>query len=1763
MDDGTVTVISPVAALSPEDQLLFSVLPEAHRELLRRCAPLRRLDRETVDGLGKGLSASLEDLTTYPFVRPVGAAPGVYRLKESMRLLVLGSWWDDQPPDAVPTGLAKLAKRLAAELEHRPGTEPADIVELRFFVDPAKALDEWKDLFHEADECFDLVECRRLLDLLRPLATIGLGDVEATSNEYQDYVEARSQLTDDWHRTGAFVLPSSSRDAFESLLQGDQGRMLELRAVGGYGKTMHLRWFQTRRCVPWQYRVPCARLDFDLVDPDTAVREPHLVILEFADQLDRQLPGDAFGSLVPTYAAQRERLFQRELRRPLIARDLVEPSAEADDAADAADIIGRFTARLSEIPRDRPVVLILDTMEVAQHLPDTAAGPAARGLLEVLARVQRTAPCVRLVFSGRYDLGEELRALFVDRCPPFDLPKFTEDEAFTYLVDKRHLPPDDRIQAAVAASERVPFKLALLADLIARDPGIGPARIARYRGAEYAYLVERVVRRIKEQPVRWLLRYAAIPRRLDYEFVHDVLWPRIREGMAGIGGLDDPEGDDLPAPEPDEEALWQRRPEQPEDEEEVRRTWEEVKRYASDSSWISHDEEVADALRLQTDVVRPLRELLRGKSIVPAVHEDAVRYFRRRVDEADAADHEQLSTAVRIRRARWLREMVFHRFALEGADAGAWWAEQVAAATSADDRLALADELARGLEYTDRSGRPLPWGSGLQVSERTLQQARLELCLASAELATCAIPVAARLTLREGHNLWQRARDALARLDAGLSTEISADRIALAHAVVTLGTSPGEAPPEVATLLDRPGLSPRERLWVCTLEARRLVTQGAPGADDVLATATRLAHQEPAERHLRALLVAAVVQHHRQRGAYQEAITACLTAREEGLDESEFRMAEARVRLQCGDAERAREAIWPLVASGPGTAPALLLAGRCWRWQHRYAAATESVQHALALLPPAPDSALQGARVYGRALVESGETAAALLDVSDARNAFTRALSVYGDIEDREAAATSHLREATLLIRRLGHLRAAGVALDHADRAAPEGSEAALRSLLLRAELARQLEDEAEITSALEKAESSPLMVRPTWAATVAIIGLAFGARRDRDRHARRLATSLSDVTPHTARLVLLEGIERAPVLKPKLARVLREAVEPADGWDGVLDGLSALDAALLRLRVSALHMVLGDQGGAVENLDRAVAALCDGGQSPNELREALRLGTVLRSASSVSSAGRSAVAASEPLREKHPLLRATTIVEYVEANTALGRSAPEDSMLAAEAADLLLQADANAEAWMGRLLQWVAPTTTGDGQVAHEQLRLARQLYEAAGDMRRAALVTQGAGPADVTEADGARPVVMEVSLVGPTIVTKDGTWRQWLFGRGAITLSRPVRDVVAQWVEAAGPDPYPPALPDLMAEHWPTFIEALGEVLNADQVRRLRMRAGNPADLAVRVHDGALQPLPWELAADRRTDKGPRVPVTHGFRWAYRSSSHSAPDARAIRMVQMALNIVLGSSLAVDGISGPETTRVLQGLENKADGTGSAYDAGTQQFLHGELLRRGGPPRVVVARSSPQTGRRRSLTVERRYAHAGFAPVSIDEAHANAMPKLLRKAPTPVVVHIVARLVAIKGAVALDLQGSQWERSQRESPGFYTPTDLDRALQAVPPDWPAPVVVLDVPQPTGRRETAHQLLMRNGFAADLFAMGGARAVIGTGLAEGRNADVLQDVLVEGLARGDAIGDVVQSMRRQGPDSTFDYFATGVSFVGTALWTKSAGMRLPPARVG
>ena len=1736
----------------------LTLLPESERCLLKRCALLSSFDEGIISELNRDIGtkdgAVLADLAEYPFIYAVRDRPGRYRIREDMRKALVESWWDGQPPDASPPELAEVSARLAEQIDGTPGADPAEVVGLRLFADLENALEQWKKLYTEADQQFDFVRCRALISMLSLTATVK-PEVDAVREHYGTYVEARSLWTDEWFRTGSFLLPAVSREALESLIRGDHGRMLELQGFAGYGKTMHVRWLIARRCVPADSSIPCARIDFDAVDPLAATRDPYLVLLEMADQLDRQLRGDAFGKLVRTYSADRVRLYRRTRAAMALRREVRDPAQEEVRLAAANEVQRRFGGRLAEIPADRPVVLILDTLEVPLHLPDTSRGPAIQPLLTALATVQWQAPCVRLILSGRYEISQGLRNLFPDRCDRFELPKFTEEEARAYLVGKRHIQRGDLVEAALQASECVPFSLALLADLIDTDPAISPATIADYRGAEYAYLIEKVVKRIQEQPVRWVLRYAAIPRRFDYDFVRDVLWRRVCGEMGGIGGLDHPAGDDLPQGT-DGKGLWEVGETPPAEEEAVQQVWDQVKRYAGGSSWIGPDDKDVDALRLQTEVIRPLRELLRRQKIFAVLHADAARYFLRRAAEED--DDGTPGQVSGDRRGEFLREAVFHRFQAEGQAAGHWWEEQIRRARDPATRLALADELARQPGYTDQDGRPVPWGDGTLVSEETLQRARLELCLTCAELATL------QATLRPRHALWQDASDALERLECFSTDALPSGRVALARAAVALGTrQPGDIAGDLRRAMEDPGPSPRERLWVAVLDAYRHIAVGSPDADARLETAWRLEQEAMEERDVRELLAFGVVQRLEERGAIDEAIAACRAAVDARLGDTDFHLAEAAMRLSVGDAETARSVAKGIASDGSALALlAEILEARCSRRQHRFGAATATARRVLAALDEAQDVSPFAVWVRARALFESGESAAALLHVREARTAYADASRLFGEADDFEETASCHLQEAALLMNGLDHLRATGVTLDYADRAAPPGGDVALYAQLTRAELADRLGDRAGAAIIVQRAGSDdPRAALPRWMAAIAVAGLAVGERRDRDRYTTQLAKGLQQISPPTARLQLLTRIIRCPQLEPqsKAVMALREAVVPAGGWEQEFARLAVPDRATLRLRAAAFARMLGDHDDADEMLGAALQEYPAGKARLTWLREALQLARLLRSADSVAHAGQQGVAIAVNHAEEHPLLAAVTVIEYLEAVMELGVPPGEDpAALCRQAEAWLDRAGLSAEAWRAKLADLNATIGNADSATVSSYLQAAVRLYDAVGDMQAAEEV-QNRVPSGRTRPGSERPkIVVDVWLTQDAIKSKVAGQRTRLLPRlrkevsGRLRDTKEVsgrlRDTIVQWVRAAGPEPYPPDIPDLMVSQWLDFKRALAEVLDAEAATRWRPGPERP-DLEVRVYDGVLQSLPWELAAHPKEDR----PFFAGFRRAYRPSVHAARDTRMIRVVQAGLN-VLGYPLDVDGVSGPNTDKALQ---DSGTPPGRADDPETVQRLH-QALFRGARQSVILTRGASAESQLRSLALERRYAQAGFETLTVSPAH---LPELLvlRGEPPPVIVHIVGGVVATAGMTAVDLQddGSGW--GPLDEAGLLTTAKLDQALRAVPQNWPTPIIVLDIPAPTGHREAGDQLLLRNGFAADLFAMGSTRAVVGTGLADRTATDLIQDVLIEGLAHGDAIGDVVQRMRRQAEPACFTRFESSVAFTATALWSNDPSMRLPP----
>ncbi|MFF0001238.1 hypothetical protein [Streptomyces avermitilis] len=121
---------------------------------------------------------------------------------------------------------------------------------------------------------------------------------------------------------------------------------------------------------------------------------------------------------------------------------------------------------------------------------------------------------------------------------------FTKAQARTYLTDVRGIGGGELVRVAVHKAQGLPFTLALLADVIEQDPDITAAELAAYDEPHVRYLIDRVVKRIDDPAVRWLLRYGVIPRRLRKEDVFTVMRPWLVKGITASSDADDPRLDD-------------------------------------------------------------------------------------------------------------------------------------------------------------------------------------------------------------------------------------------------------------------------------------------------------------------------------------------------------------------------------------------------------------------------------------------------------------------------------------------------------------------------------------------------------------------------------------------------------------------------------------------------------------------------------------------------------------------------------------------------------------------------------------------------------------------------------------------------------------------------------------------------------------------------------------------------------------------------------------------------------------------------------------------------------------------------------------------------------------------------------------------------------------------------------------------------------------------------------------------------------------------
>src|SRR5205823_6056834 len=141
------------------------------------------------------------------------------------------------------------------------------------------------------------------------------------------------------------------------------------------------------------------------------------------------------------------------------------------------------------------------------------------------------------------------------------------------------------------------------------------------------YLIRRVLLRIPDRRVRWLLRYGVIPRKLSLAFVKEVMTPYLPEAMSGASAFDDPEKDLAGAFR--RENAFQKVLKSPQTRVNVEQLWRTLNLYASSYSWVSPDEE-ANTLSFHPDVLGPMRRVLRKQKIFRRLHRAAIRHYAKR-----------------------------------------------------------------------------------------------------------------------------------------------------------------------------------------------------------------------------------------------------------------------------------------------------------------------------------------------------------------------------------------------------------------------------------------------------------------------------------------------------------------------------------------------------------------------------------------------------------------------------------------------------------------------------------------------------------------------------------------------------------------------------------------------------------------------------------------------------------------------------------------------------------------------------------------------------------------------------------------------------------------------------------------------------------------------------------------------------------------------------------------------------------------------------
>ncbi|MFF7993876.1 hypothetical protein ACFZDG_29320 [Kitasatospora xanthocidica] len=1626
-----------------------SLIPAGWEPLLKACAAAGVFDRELFDRVLRPSTGpvrpgadppGLDALVELEVVEPAPGAPGRYRLPQDDRAAYMKRWLVGWAGGAAPADLAELELRFA-EQRAAAGDRREQLRHL-LAADPERGLRLFEDLFAEADGKRDFARCQDLLDVLADddrLSVYG-PEVARVREDRAGYVRARCRWAVDYARCAQYLARPELESQAAALLDGSAARAWQLFGPAGTGKTTRLRWLVTRYCVGAERDVPCARIDFDVVSPVTVGRYPWLVLLEAAAQFGDRWPKRTFGSL-DRFGSFRGLLGRR-------SSDLSRTAAQGfrttmDPDALRAEVTRTFIDRFDAAAGGRPALLVCDTTEELL----LRGTPGIGRFLELLGQVQQGCPMLRIVLAGRYDLAvrapEALAAL--EGIESIEVTPFTDDQAETYLHAIRGI--EDAAKRAVVrrrANGR-PLVLALFADAIELDPGLGVEALERTRDPVIPPLIERVVRRITEEPVRWLLRYGVVPRRLRREDLA-VMAPFLGN-MAGPTPSDDPRTDIDGLGGTD--AYPFTRP--PKSAAELDRLWAELLNYAGGSSWVSQAAEDPSTVLFHPDVLVPQRLLLADHPVFVDLHRAFARHFEALAEESPG------------RWAEFTREALYHRFQLGDPEAAGAWRGALRRARGADaldDLHELATELLGG-DYLDEDGAPRSGGHGAplvsyaDVAEARLQQAYVLGRRALHDRVGAADPQWDEVE----YDLDQAVR---ARAAAPRALPVPGGEHVVRAMLLNAAGRSEEAARCARYALTAAG--PEEELDALRVLGDSTAAVGDPSAREAYQRAFQLALREG--KAAQAVEIGLALARDREaHGRLDEALRWCerLGPLAPLTGSPTVALARAGLLLACYRPGAALRVLQPLLTTGAEPAAggvavdaaveAELLQARAavlLGWEERARAALDRADELTERVIGTARYRAR-ARIHQLNAVVSGE----LLAVDEAERSFQQAESLWEELGYHGGHPECHYLHARFLLRDVGDLVETRELLAAGPRtgpspAAPAGrsaspeDESALRTALLGRELAL---DEGGRPEPEDLPAPGDPPVPPRHAALLATQRMVENWRRSRRTDpaplhrpaVEGLARALEALEPPSARLFVLEELRRCrtsrsasdTTLAP-LYRVLPTAEDADD----------RLDRGLHRALLAELDRLSGWPDRAHRAVDQARAALEEGMYH----RDALAWWRWFRAGNRLGVPG-------EPARgdyprtiaDRFPLLHAAVLSGLAKDARRAG-----DGERAVELVTRALEASARVvrpNRWAADALRTYAELTDdADAQAsaARVQQRLGRPQRQA--EPARAGSAWQPKEAADQ----------LAIGLSAPADLPLDdpGALQRLLF-REPGAVARRLRE---------------------------PLTEALAAVPDRGRIRVLRLESD----------DAAVQALPWELAVTEPRGPGPDAGL-YGFRTMPGAAEHGT-----LVHLQSSLRDAVDPDLPVDGFLGPRTRRAIAlAAEQEHAGTAGA-GSGAPAGPDGPRQRpaEDAPSVVIVAPpaavqyESRGSHRLSGVALADVYASFGFG-VRFVEAVDSGDPLTAR----PSLVHISAPLEATARGPYFDLSAAYAEsRLETKSRGFDLPAAALAEWLRLSPDC---VVVLDPPAPGSPLDVPEQILRRNHFAAQLFARLPAAAVLGIGLNE------------------------------------------------------------------